>query len=94
MDTDEETDEAPKVANDTIPEFYVSDLDSRRYEEFYEDGTLKLSVDLKKGLRHGDFEYYYPSGELHIKGAYRDDLPYSTWKYYDETGELTKTDNY
>ncbi|MBN2486397.1 MAG: DUF3352 domain-containing protein [Bacteroidales bacterium] len=88
--------EAPPevIKTDTIPEFFVSDFDARKYEEYYENGSPKLVVELKNGLKHGNLRYYYPSGQVKLKGSYKNDLPAGKWKYFSENGDLIKVDEY
>ena len=69
-------------------EIIVDNLDAKNQEEFHEDGTLKVEVGLKNGLKHGAYREYYPSGDLKIKGRYKNDQKDGTWRYYDEEGEL------
>lgn len=73
------------------PEIAISDLDASKHEEFYEDGAVKMEVELKRGLKHGTFKEYYPDGTLKIRGKYKNDIMDGTWKYYDEKGELNET---
>lgn len=79
---------------DTVPKIIISDLDAKEYEEFYDNGQLKLSVEIKDGLKDGSLKYYHENGEIKIRGEYEDDEPTGKWKYYDEEGNLTKTDKY
>ncbi|MBI9068420.1 MAG: hypothetical protein JEZ09_14085 [Salinivirgaceae bacterium] len=82
----------PKV--DTIPQIYISDFDAKKYEEFFEDGTLKLKVEVDDGLKDGNLKVYHSNGELYIKGEFKNDQPVGKWKYYDEEGDLIKVDRY
>jgi hypothetical protein len=86
--------EENKVETDTVPVIIISDLDAREYKEYYDNGNLKLVVELKDGLKHGTMKYYYENGELKIRGQYDDDEPVGKWKYYNEEGNLIKTDKY
>ena len=72
------------------PKIVIDDLDASKHEEFYENGKLKLEVDLKKGLKQGNFREYYDNGEIKIRGKYKNDLMDGTWKYYDENGKITE----
>jgi hypothetical protein len=83
-----------KPEKDTIPDIAISDFDAKKYEEFYDDGSLKLSVELKNGLKHGDLKVYYPSGETKISGRFKNDEPVGKWKYYTEDGDTKKVDEY
>lgn len=82
------------VEADTVPDIFISDFDAKKYEEFYDDGTLKLTVEVKNGLKNGSMEFYYPSGKIKIKGNFKKDQPYGKWKYYTEEGEIKKVDEY
>ena len=79
---------------DTIPQIIIFNLDGRKHEEFYENGNLKLSVQLKDGLKHGTFKSYYPDEKIKIKGHFKDDKPVGKWKYFTFDGELKKVDDY
>lgn len=84
----------PDIEIDTIPEIPVSDFDAKKYEEFFSDGSLKLTVELKSGLKHGELKMYYPSGEIKISGRFKNDQPAGKWKYYSLDGEIKKVDEY
>lgn len=88
---DEDVDE---VIADTVPKIIISDLDAKDYKEYYDNGKLKLSVEIKDGLKEGSLKYYHENGEIRIRGEYEDDEPVGKWKYYDEEGNLIKTDKY
>ncbi len=76
------------------PVIHIDDLDAPGYKEFHANGTLKLEVDLKKGMKNGNFREYYENGEIKIRGRYKNDLMDGTWKYYDENGKLTGSREY
>jgi hypothetical protein len=77
-----------------IDKIEISDLGAKKQSEEYEEGTPKFEVELKDGLRHGDYFEYHPTGELKIKGKYKADLKEGTWKFYDVDGKLIKKDRY
>jgi hypothetical protein len=79
---------------DAEPVIVVQDLDAPNHEAFYDNGNIRLSVELKKGIKHGAYREYYENGELKIRGRYRNDLRDGTWKYYDESGKETEVRNY
>ncbi len=81
-------------ADFTVPYIVINDLDATKHEEHYEDGSLKLNVGLKKGLKHGSFKMYYPDGTLKIKGKYKNDEKDDVWEFYNEEGELVKEKHY
>ncbi len=70
------------------PEIVINDLDDKKMTVLYEDGKVHYEVDLKNGLKHGNFKEYYPDGTLKVRGRFKDDLPEGSWKYYDEKGNL------
>ncbi|MGD2034886.1 MAG: DUF3352 domain-containing protein [Bacteroidales bacterium] len=70
------------------PEIIIHDLDAREMEEFYEDGAIKFSIDLKRGIKHGTYKEFHENGELKVKGKYRNDWKDGTWELYDDEGNL------
>ena len=87
----------PLVGNETDdaePEIVINDLDVPKHEEFFDNGNMRLSVELRNGLKHGTYKEYHENGELKIRGRYRNDLMDGTWKYYDEKGRVTETREY
>lgn len=92
--TNTEIDTTPVEPKDTLPKIIISDLDAKKYESFFEDGTLKLEVELKNGLKHGTIKEYYADGKLKMKGQYDEDVPIGKWKYYNQEGKLVGTDKY
>ncbi len=83
-----------RIVADTLPIIIIQNLDAKKQEEFYENGNVKLEVELKNGLKHGTIKQYHENGELYLKGEYDNDEPISKWKYYNEEGKLIKKDNY
>lgn len=57
------------------------------YKEFFQDGALKMEMEYRKGLRHGDIRFYYSTGHLRGEGKYKKGQRSGTWKYYRVTGE-------
>ena len=70
-----------------IEEISPDDLSADEYKEHYEDGTLKLQVGLKDGLKHGTYYEYHPNGQIKFKGKFYKDKKDGVWKEYDENGE-------
>jgi len=79
---------------DSLPEIIISDLDSKKHEEYYDDKTLMLEVKLKDGMKNGTLKMYHANGKLSLKGEYENDKPIGKWKYYDDNGDLIKTNYY
>lgn len=76
------------------PEIVINDLDAAKHEEFFDNGNIRLSVELKNGLKHGTYKEYDENGELKIRGRYRNDMMDGTWKYYDENGKVAEIREY
>ncbi len=92
--SESKTEIAEQAEIDTLPKIIISNLDAKKQEEFFDDGILKLEVELKNGLKHGNLKQYHENGELYLKGEYENDEPVGKWKYYDENGKLVKKDIY
>ncbi|QNK76855.1 DUF3352 domain-containing protein [Winogradskyella sp. PAMC22761] len=67
----------------TIKEIFPSDLTAKQFEKKYYNGKIRFSVELKNGLKHGDYLEYYSNGKLKIKGSYKRDQQNGTWRIYD-----------
>jgi len=72
----------------------LEDLGAKSQTENFDDGTAKYEVDIKDGLKHGNYFEYHPSGELKVKGKYKNDQKDGTWKYYNEDGDLVKRERW
>ncbi|MDH5381711.1 MAG: DUF3352 domain-containing protein [Cyclobacteriaceae bacterium] len=70
------------------------DLDAKKYQEFYENGELKVEVGLKDGLKHGTYLEYNPNGIILLKGKFKNDLRDGAWKQYDSLGNVVKRIRY
>lgn len=79
---------------DFEPVVLINDLDASKYEERFENGKLRLTVDLKNGLKHGNFREFYENGKLRLRGKFKQDMMDGTWKLYDENGNLLETREY
>lgn len=73
------------------PEIIIDNLDQREMNGYFEDGTLKFTVGLKEGLKHGTYKEYYPNGEVKVKGKFKNDLKESEWKLFDEKGNMIES---
>ncbi len=80
--------EGEKYGQPEKSEFVIDDLDAGKYEDFFENGQLKLSVGIKNGLKHGNYTEYYEDGSVKTRGKYKDDKMHGTWSYFNEQGEL------
>lgn len=86
--------ETVKEEEEESDEIYLEDLDVKKHKETYADGSLKLEVDIRNGVKHGNYTEYYPDGKTKIKGKYRNDQKHGTFKYYDEEGKLKEKREY
>lgn len=77
-----------------IEDITPDDLNAKKYTETYDDGTLKVSVPLKKGVKHGVYRKYHPNGTIHIKGRYKKDKQVGLWKVYDKEGNTIDRKRY
>lgn len=77
-----------------IKEIEIEDFGAKKQSEAYEKGGPKYEVEIKDGMKHGDYFEYHPTGELSIKGKYKNDLKEGTWKYYSVDGKLEKKERY
>ncbi|OEK08634.1 DUF3352 domain-containing protein [Flavivirga aquatica] len=71
-----------------IPEIYPSDLTAKTFTRKYANGTIRFSVELKDGLKHGRYNEYYPNGTLKISGKYANDKQVKTWSVYNYQEDL------
>ena len=83
--------EEPEIEQANI---IVADLDASEHVQYFANGNIQLEVELKNGLKHGDYKEYYESGTLKIKGKYKANNRKGTWKYYNEGGELVKEEDF
>ena len=72
----------------TIGEIVIIDLKEKEHSEFFEDGSLKLIIEVSTGIKNGKYLEYYPNGEIKLKGKFENDRQAGTWRYYDEDGKL------
>ncbi|MEO9852011.1 MAG: DUF3352 domain-containing protein [Reichenbachiella sp.] len=77
-----------------IEEIEIEDLAAKKQSETYEEGTPKYELEIKDGLKHGNYFEYHPTGELKVRGKYKNDLKEGTWKYYTVEGKLEKKEKY
>ncbi len=93
-DTLNQTSTVEEKTDEFEPIIVISDLDASKHEEFFDNGKLKLTVDLRNGMKQGAFKEYFENGELKLKGRYKNDLMDGTWKRYDEGGNLVESREY
>ncbi|WP_299108268.1 DUF3352 domain-containing protein [uncultured Winogradskyella sp.] len=71
-----------------IKEIFPSDLTAKKFEKKYYNGKPRFSVELKNGLKQGDYLEYYNNGKLKIKGKYKRDKQDGTWRVYNYKGDV------
>lgn len=69
-----------------VDEMVLDDLDVREFVEKYPSGQVRFEVEIREGLKHGDYREYHENGELRIKGRYRKDKREGLWKEFDREG--------
>ncbi|GAA3606349.1 DUF3352 domain-containing protein [Flavivirga amylovorans] len=65
-----------------IPEIFPTDLTAKEFIKKHPNGKVKFSVELKDGLKHGNYEEYYRNGKLKISGKYYKDEQNGAWRVY------------
>ena len=71
-----------------IKEIFPTDLTAKQFEKKYYNGKTRFSVELKNGLKHGDYLAYYSNGKLKIKGKYKRDQQNGNWRVYNYQGDV------
>jgi hypothetical protein len=86
--TDMDTPQQEEKSKWYDPKIIIHDLDDSKLEEKFENGSIRYTISLKRGLRHGNYREYYPDGKLKVRGKYKDDLQEGSWKLYDQNENL------
>ncbi len=68
--------------------FWKNDRRHGKWEQYYEDSTLRLSSQYKSGEIDGPYRVYNRNRVLLIDGVYRDGKMDGDWMYYDQEGNL------
>ncbi|MCL6267013.1 DUF3352 domain-containing protein [Flagellimonas myxillae] len=80
--------EGPTEAVFNLKPIYPNDLTAKNFAKKYSNGNLKFQVELKDGLKHGQYKEFYPSGEERMTGRFKKDEQVGTWRYFDSDGTL------
>ncbi|NND94642.1 MAG: hypothetical protein HKN45_07215 [Flavobacteriales bacterium] len=64
------------------------------WQEYYEDGSLRVEGTYEEGLRAKKWKYYSDSGELIQEGGYRKGKPHGDWVWYYEDGSTRRRESY
>ncbi len=70
------------------PKIIINDLDDKKMNVLCDNGNIQFEVELKNGLKHGNFKEYYSNGTLKVRGKFKADKPDGSWKLYNEEGDL------
>lgn len=66
---------------------WENDFEHGKWEQYYENGDLRLECSYNQGNRDGNFRSFYPGGKLSITGEYKNGLMNGIWTYYKENGD-------
>jgi len=58
------------------------------FQDYYENGQLKLEGNFKNGKNDGLWKRYYENGQLHQEGYMKNGQYDGLWKHYHENGQL------
>ena len=70
------------------PEIIINNLDDKNLKVLYEDGATHYEVELRNGVKHGNFREYLPDGTIRVRGKFKDDKAEGSWKLYDDKENL------
>ncbi len=71
-----------------IPEIFPTDLTAKEFVKKHSNEKVRFSVELKDGLKHGNYKEYYKNGKLKISGKYSKDEQKGTWRAYNFDEDL------
>lgn len=63
-------------------------LYSGEYREYFDDGSLKVEMNIKEGKPEGAYIVYFRNGKPNEVRAYRNGEFHGTWRTYNEAGLL------
>lgn len=66
----------------------VDKVSKNIYHEYFENGKLKLEVEIINGLQNGTLKEYYKNGQLHISQDWKMGDPVGDYKLYLDNGKL------
>lgn len=65
-----------------------NDSEFGKWEQYYENGDLRLKCAHSEGKRSGIFQSFYPGKIISISGEYKNGLMNGKWTYFNEKGEF------
>lgn len=71
-----------------------NNLKDGTWEQYFEDGTLRLKATYLKGKLSGNFIVYYSKDKPMVKGKYVNDVREGKWIYYTEDGLVNQEISY
>lgn len=72
----------------------ITPLYSGNYQEFYEDGTVRLGMNLDRGLANGISTLYFMNRKVKEKRSYLQGNFHGTWETFHEDGIRIGVANY
>jgi len=69
--------------NEEQTELYDGD-----FKEYYEEGTLKMEIFIKKGRPEGTYVVYFPNERIQEIRSYKEGELHGTWRTYSELGVM------
>ena len=73
---------------------WKKDVKDGAWNQYFEDGSVKLKASYSHNKINGGYKLYYPGGNLYIMGQYIDNMRNGAWTFYDENGKVKYTLNY
>jgi antitoxin component YwqK of YwqJK toxin-antitoxin module len=64
------------------------------YREYHDNGTLKLEIQIRNGLKHGTWRIWDELGNLRYEMGYRDGKKVGNWRMWNEWGALEDEKQY
>ena len=61
---------------------------------YYENGQVKVSGQVKNGLKEGSWIEFYENGQKKSEGKYKGSLKEGNWRYWNENGTTQKEENF
>jgi hypothetical protein len=66
---------------------WKDDAEHGKWEQYYENGDLRLNCSYTEGKKSGNFQSFNPGGILSITGEYKNGMMHGKWTYFNEKGE-------
>jgi antitoxin component YwqK of YwqJK toxin-antitoxin module len=73
---------------------WKNDAQEGAWEQYFDDGVVKLRCAYKNDQKEGPITVFYPTGQKFTTGQYLKGLPEGTWISYDLDGKIIGTDVY